>query len=144
LAARVAHDLTVPNGSQAGPDTYREAEMAVTVDEIRALASALPRSYEAIVRGRTKFRIGQIVYLAIATDGSTMGCGFPKEFREAAVHEEPEKFALPRESDMRFNWIHVNLEAIDHDEMRDLVEGAWSRCVPKYVAKDYAEAQGYV
>jgi hypothetical protein len=118
--------------------------MAVSVDEIRALASTLPRSHEAIVRGRMKFRIGQIVYLSIATDGSTMGCGFPKEFREAAVQAEPEKFSLPSESDMRFNWIHVNLDAIDHEEMRELVESAWSRCVPKYLAKVYAEAQGYV
>jgi len=117
--------------------------MAVTIDEIRALASTLPRSYEAIVRGRIKFRIGQIVYLAIAADGSTMGCGFPKEFREAAVHAEPEKFSLPSESDMRFNWIHVNLEAVDNEEMRDLVESAWSSCVPNYVAQDYAKAQGY-
>jgi hypothetical protein len=132
------------NDGQRASDAYRDAEMAVTVDEIRALASTLPRSYEAIVRGRMKFRIGQIVYLAIAADGSTMGCGFPKEFREAAMDAEPEKFSLPSESDMRFNWIHVNLEAIDYEEMRDLVESAWSRCVPKYVAKDYAEAQGYV
>jgi hypothetical protein len=119
-------------------------EMAVSVEEIRALASTLPRSYEAIVRGRMKFRIGQIVYLSIAAGGSTMGCGFPKEFREAAVQAEPEKFSLPSESDMRFNWIHVNLEAIDYEEMRELVQSAWSRCVPKYLAKEYAEAQGYV
>ena len=118
--------------------------MPVTVDEVRELAASLPRSYEAIVRGRVKFRIGQIVYLSLAADGSTMGCGFPKEFREAAVEAEPEKFSLPRQSDMRFNWIHVNLDAIDHDEMRDLVENAWSRAVPKYVAKDYAQAQGYL
>ena len=118
--------------------------MAVSVEELRALASTLPRSYEAIVRGRLKFRIGQIVYLSIAADGSTMGCGFPKEFREAAVQAEPEKFSLPGESDMRFNWIHVNLDAIDREEMRDLVESAWSSCVPKYVAKEYAQAQGYL
>jgi hypothetical protein len=118
--------------------------MAVTVDEIRELAASLPRSYEAVVRGRVKFRIGQIVYLSLAADGSTMGCGFPKEFREAAVGAEPSKFSLPSESDMRFNWIHVNLAAIDHDEMRDLVEGAWSRAVPTYVAKEYATAQGYL
>jgi hypothetical protein len=118
--------------------------MAVTVDEIRELAASLPRSYEAIVRGRVKFRIGQIVYLSLAPDGSTMGCGFPKEFREAAVETEPEKFALPSQSDLRFNWIHVNLDAIDYDEMRDLVENAWSACVPKFVAKKYAEAQGYL
>jgi hypothetical protein len=115
----------------------------VTVDEIRELAGSLPRSYEAVVRGRVKFRIGQIVYLALAADGSRMGCGFPKEFRQAAVDAEPEKFALPSESDMRFNWIHVNLEAIDADEMRDLVEEAWSRAVPGYVGHEHALAQGY-
>ena len=116
--------------------------MPVTVDEVRALAASLPRSYEAHVRGRVKFRIGQIVYLSLAPDGSTMGCGFPKEFREAAVAAEPEKFALPSEFDMRFNWIHVSLAAIDPDEMRDLVEDAWARAVPRYVAEEYAVAQG--
>jgi hypothetical protein len=110
----------------------------VTPDEIRELAATLPRSYEVFVRGRVKFRIGQIVYLSLAPDGSTMGCGFPKEFRTAAVESEPDKFALPSESDMRFNWIHVNLGAIDADEMRDLVEDAWARAVPKYVAEEYA------
>ena len=117
--------------------------MAVAVDEIRALASSLPRSYEVLVRGRVKFRIGQIVYLSLAPDGSTMGCGFPKEFRTAAVEAEPHKFALPSESDMRFNWIHVSLAGIDAEEMRDLVEDAWARAVPKYVAEEYAARAGY-
>ena len=118
--------------------------MPVTIDEVRALASTLPRAYEAYVRGYIKFRIGQIVWLSLAPDGSTMGCGFPKEFRQAAVDAEPHKFALPSQSDMRFNWIHVRMAAIDAEEMRDLVEDAWARCVPKYVAEEYAAAQGYV
>lgn len=118
--------------------------MAVTPDDVRELAGSLPRSYEAFVRGQVKFRIGQIVWLALSSDGSRMGCGFPKEFREAAVDAEPRKFALPSESDMRFNWIHVNLDAIDYEEMQDLIENAWSNCVPKYVARAYAEAQGYL
>ena len=119
------------------------SELAVTPDQIRELAGSLPRSREAFVRGRVKFRIGQIVYLSLSEDGSTMGCGFPKEFREAAVAGEPHKFALPSASDMRFNWIHVNLAAIDAEEMRDLVEDAWARCVPRYVAEEYAADQGY-
>jgi hypothetical protein len=115
-----------------------------TADQVRELAASLPRSYEVFVHGRVKFRIGQIVYLSLAPDGSTMGCGFPKEFRQAAIEAEPEKFSLPRESDLRLNWIHVTLEAIDYGEMRDLVESAWSSCVPKFVAREYAEAQGYL
>ena len=115
----------------------------VTVDEVRALAAELPRSYEATVRGRLKLRVGRIVYAAFSRDGTTMGCGFPKEWRQTAVESEPDKFSLPSEGDMRYQWIHVNLEAIDADEMRDLVENAWAMCVPKGVYEEYAAAMGY-
>jgi hypothetical protein len=115
----------------------------VTTDEIRAVAQTLPRSYEVLVRGQIKFRVGQIVWLALSKDGELMGCGFPKEMRHAAVEAEPDKFQLPSENDMRFNWIDVRLDAIDANEMRDLVEEAWSRTVPLYVAKEYGRTRGY-
>jgi hypothetical protein len=109
----------------------------VTIDEVRAVASTLPRSSEGLVRGRVKFRIGRIVYLSLSRDGSTMGFAFPKEFREALVESEPEKFALPSGSDLRYHWVHVALAAIDAEEMRELVEDAWAFCVPKRVAEEY-------
>ena len=115
----------------------------VTIDEICAFARTLPRSSQALVRGRVKFRIGRIVYLAFSRDGSTMGFAFPKQFREALVEAEPEKFSLPTQSDMRYHWVHVDLAAIDEDEMRELVEDAWAFVVPKTVAAEYAAAQGY-
>ena len=110
----------------------------VTVDEVRAFARTLPRSSEAFVRGRVKFRIGRIVYLSFSKDGSTMGFAFPKEWREALVESEPDKFSLPSEFDMRYHWAHVRLAAIDADEMRELVEDAWAFCVPKRVVDEYA------
>jgi hypothetical protein len=116
----------------------------VSADEIRAVAEALPRSYEVFVRGQIKFRVGQIVWLALSKDGERMGCGFPKEMRQAAVDAEPHKFELPSAGDMRFNWIHVRLDAIDADEMRDLVEEAWSRSVPLHVAEEYGRMRGYL
>jgi hypothetical protein len=115
----------------------------VTLDEIRAFARTLPRSTEALVRGRVKFRIGRIVYLSLAHDGSTMGFAFPKEWRDALVESEPEKFSLPGESDLRYHWVHVSLAAIEADEMRDLVEDAWAFTAPKRVAEEYAASQGY-
>jgi hypothetical protein len=110
----------------------------VTIDDVRQLAITLPRSTEAFVRGRVKFRVGRIVYLAFSRDEQTMGFGFPKEWREALVEAEPEKFSLPSASDMRYHWAHVRLAAIDAEEMRDLVEGAWAMVVPKGVAAEYA------
>jgi hypothetical protein len=116
----------------------------VTVDDVRALASTLPRSYEAFVRGRVKFRVGRIVYLAFSRDGAVMGFGFPKEWRNALVESEPEKFSLPSLGDMRYHWVHVRLAAIDAEEMRDLVENAWAMAAPKGVVDEYAAAQGYL
>jgi hypothetical protein len=115
----------------------------VDVEDARAVAAGLPRSYEAYVHGRLKFRVGRIVYASFSRDGAVMGCGFPKEWRQAAVDEEPEKFSLPSEHDMRYQWIHVKLEAIEADELRDLVENAWAMCVPKSVYEEYAAAMGY-
>jgi hypothetical protein len=114
------------------------------MDEACALARTLPRSTEALVRGRVKFRIGQIVYLAFSRDGETMGFAFPKAWREALVESEPEKFSLPGESDMRYHWVHVDLAAVDVKELRELVEDAWAFVVPKRVAEEYAAAQGYI
>jgi hypothetical protein len=115
----------------------------VTIEEVREFASTLPRSSEGLVRGQVKFRIGRIVYLSISRDGSTMGFAFPKEWRNALVESEPEKFSLPSEHDMRYHWVDVTLDVIDADEMRELVEDAWAFCVPKRVADEYAAAQGY-
>ena len=68
----------------------------VTIDDVRALASTLERSYEAVVRDRVKFRVGRIVYLAFSRDDTLMGFAFPKEEREALVATEPHKFMLPK------------------------------------------------
>ena len=113
----------------------------VTMDDVRALAVTLPRSREVLVRGGLKFRLGRIVYLSFWPDGETMGFGRPKEWRDALVEAEPEKFSLPDESDLRFHWAHGRLAAIAGDEMRDLVEGAWAMVVPKRLAAAYAAAR---
>ena len=111
----------------------------VTVEDVRAYALTLPRAYEAFVRGRVKFRVGRIVFVDFSRDETVMGFGFPKEWRQALVENEPEKFMLPSESDMRFHWACVRLEAIDDEEMRELVLNAWAMVVPKRVSEPYAE-----
>jgi hypothetical protein len=71
-----------------------------------------------------KFNVGRIVYVALSRDERTMGCGFPKEEREAAVAAEPHKFSLPGTGDLRYRWIHVDLAAIDEAELEELVTDA--------------------
>jgi hypothetical protein len=108
--------------------------MGVTIDDARAIAATLPRSYEALVRDRVKFRVGRLVYAAFSDDDTIMGFGFPRDEREALVASEPDKFLMPRPSDMRYQWVRVRLDAIDVEELRELLIDAWRMCVPKKVA----------
>jgi hypothetical protein len=109
------------------------------MDAAREVALSLPRSYEARVGGRVKFRVGRIVYLAFSADGALMGFAFPKEMREALIRSHPQKFVLPRSSDLRYNWVRVRLTAIDDTEMQALVVDAWAMVVPKGVAAAHLE-----
>ncbi len=112
----------------------------VTVEHVRAFASGLPRTTEALVGDRVKFRVGRIVYLAFSPDETLMGFAFPKEEREALVRSEPEKFLMPERSDLRYRWVVVRLEAIDEVEMREIVLDAWRMVVPNRVAAEHEAA----
>src|SRR3954451_24763083 len=102
----------------------------VTVDDVRACLADLPRSYEVVVRGRIKFRVGQIVYEAFSKDETLMGFAFPKEERKMLVETYPEKFQYPRESDMRFNWVVARMDRVGKREIEEFVFDAWRMVVP--------------
>ena len=130
------HKAEVAAAFRRSADRLQGGSM-VTIEDVRSLARTLPRSTEALVRDRVKFRVGQIVYLAFSRDELVMGFAFPKEEREALVSSEPEKFMMPDASDLRFNWVLVLLAAIDEAEMREIVIDAWRIVVPKRVAAEY-------
>ena len=109
----------------------------VTIEDVRQVALALPRTTEGVVRDSVRFRVGRIVYLGFSPDDRFMGFAFPKHERDALVASEPAKFRLPRTSDLRYNWVVVRLEAIDQAEMREIVVDAWRMVVPKRVAADH-------
>lgn len=110
--------------------------MAV-IDDVRPLGGELERSYEVFVRGRLKFRVGQLVYVAFSLDERVMGFAFPREERAALVAGEPHLFMLPAPSDLRFNWVHADLAALDATEARELVVDAWRMVVPRKLSRAY-------
>ena len=101
----------------------------------------LPRTTEGVVRGRVRFRVGRIVYVAFSADETVMGFAFPREWRVALVESEPEKFMLPTGGDLRYNWVCGRMDAIAPGEMRELVLDAWAMVVPKRVIAEYVERE---
>ena len=102
-----------------------------TADDVRRVAKDLPRSYEVQVRGRWKFRVGQIVYVSFSKDEREMGFGFPKAERDGLIASDPETFFLPGTADLRFQWVCAHLPRLGDEEMRELVVDAWRLCTPK-------------
>lgn len=110
--------------------------MAV-IEDVLALGAELERSSHAYLHNRVKFRVGQMVYVAFSVDESVMGFAFPKEERAALVAGNPRKFQMPSDSDLRFNWVHADLAALDAAEARELVVDAWRMVVPAKVSRAY-------
>ncbi len=108
-----------------------------TIDDVLALGTELERSYPVYVRGRLKFRVKQIVYVAFSLDEGSLGFAFPKEERAALIDAEPQKFRLPVPSELRFNWVEADLARLDPVEAREFVVEAWRMVVPKKVAHAY-------
>ena len=110
--------------------------MAV-IDDVLHLGAELERSYQVVVRGRMKFRVGQLVYVAFSLDETEMGFAFPKDERAALVGGDPVKFRMPSESDMRFHWVESDLAALEPGEAREFVVDAWRMVVPQKVSRAY-------
>jgi hypothetical protein len=108
-----------------------------TIEDVLTLGADLERSYQVYVRGRLKFRVHQLVYVAFSLDESEMEFAFPKEERAALVAGEPDTFHLPSTSDLRFNWVHADLAALEGAEARELVVDAWRMVVPQKLSRAY-------
>ena len=123
-----------PVGSPLAAAQHGIVADMVTIDDVRRVALSLPRTEEHVTQGRIKLRVGRIVYIAFSRDETTMGFAFPKEWRAALIDGEPGKFHMPEPADVRYNWVCVQMAAIDRTEMRKLVTEAWRMVVPKSVA----------
>ena len=113
-----------------------------TLDDVRRIALALPRTTEHLIRDHVKFRVGRLVYASVSPDEERMGFGFPREERAALVASRPEVFMMPLRSDERYNWVRARLPVLDPGELRELLTDAWCMVVPKKVAAGYLESRG--
>jgi hypothetical protein len=120
-----------------GVDSSTYDREMVTIEDVRRFAMTLPRTTEAFVGGRVKFRVSRFVYLSFSHDESVMGFAFPKDERDWLIGGTPDKFMQPHRSDLRYNWVLVKMAAIDETEMQELVLDAWRMVVPKSVAAAY-------
>ena len=112
------------------------------MDDVRAIAMSLPRTFEHLIRDHVKFRVGRIVYASVSPDEERLGFGFPRDERAALVASRPETFMMPLPSDERYRWVRARLAALDVDELRELLIDAWCMVMPKTIAASWLKSQG--
>jgi hypothetical protein len=106
----------------------------VVADDIRRIVAQLPRAYEVVVGDRVKWRVGRLVFASLSRDETLLGFAYPREEREALVASDPVTFLMPLDSDLRYHWVRARMAELDADELRELIESAWTMAVPKSVA----------
>jgi hypothetical protein len=118
---------------------------AVTIDELRAFCESLPGTHEketwgdAEHAGDVTFRVKDRIYVMTGPDGrggasirttidqqAELLDTFPGVFRSAPYVG-------------RFGWVVAELDGVDDELLRGIIEGAWRRTAPKAVVKAYDE-----
>ena len=54
----------------------------------------------------------------------------------AALVAADERYLMPGQSDLRFNWVTCRIGLLDVEEMEERVTEAWGMCVPAFLVRE--------
>jgi hypothetical protein len=124
-----------------------------TWDDVRRLALSLPESEERESRGLAQWRVGDRLFVwerpLRAPDLRALGDQAPEGpilgarvehlvAKEALLADNPDVYFTTPHFD-GYPAVLVRLDAIDHEELEELVVEAWLCRAPKQLARRYAE-----
>jgi hypothetical protein len=96
----------------------------MSIDEVRALALALPGSAESPHFERTSFRVGGKIFATAPPDGQSMNIFVDELDARAAIDVDPAAFEEVRWG-KRMVGVRVNLASADPAQVKELMELAW-------------------
>jgi hypothetical protein len=113
----------------------------MTGDELRQMALALPEVTEKLTwEVEVTFRIRDRVFIFMGQDGGAASIKASLEAQQALVASEPETYSVSAYVG-RYGWTTVQLERVDPEDLRELVEEAWRRTAPKKLVAHYDAGQ---
>jgi hypothetical protein len=114
----------------------------MTLDELRALCMSLPGTHEketwgdAEHAGDVTFRVREKIYVMTGPQGGSASIRTTIDQQAELMDTFPGVFrAAPYVG--RFGWVVVDLDAVDPELLRGIVEGAWRRTAPKATVAAY-------
>lgn len=105
----------------------------MTVEELRAVALALPQAEERETWGEITFRVRDKIYVICGSDGERASVRTSLEEQAALTGSMPDVFSIAPYTG-RYGWTAVRLASVDAAMMEELVTDAWRRTAPKRLA----------
>jgi hypothetical protein len=110
----------------------------MSIDELRAFCLALPGTHENLTwgdaehEGTVSFRVRDRIYFMTSPRGDGASIRTTIEQQADLMDAFPGAFASAAYVG-RFGWVSVDIDAVDADILRGVIEGAWRRTAPKAV-----------
>jgi len=106
--------------------------VGTTFETVREIAAGLPEVTEGLSFDTPSLKVRKKGLAWLRHDG-VLVLRLPVEHREALIHTEPDKYFLEPHY-LNYPSVLVRLEAVDRDELADLMEDAWRAVAPKRLA----------
>ena len=109
-----------------------------TEEELRSLALSLPGTEEREAWNQPTFRVGGKIFAWLGKPRRPAGIRVSQDEREELLAADPDKFfMLPQ--DARGPWMRLRLEAIDADELLEVLTDAWRGIAPKRLLAEHQD-----
>ena len=104
--------------------------MAMTFDDVLALASTLPGVEESTSYGTRAIKVKGKLMARLKEDGTTLVLAMDHVNRGLLLRDQPQIFFLT-DHYRDYPWVLVRLSAVKRPQMRELVGDAWERVASK-------------
>jgi predicted DNA-binding protein (MmcQ/YjbR family) len=117
----------------------------MTIDELRAFCLSLPGAHEqetwgdAEHAGDVTFRVKGKIFVITGQAGGSASIRTSLEQQAELLDTFPGTFRKAAYVG-RFGWVVADLDAVDDELLRGIIEGAWRRTAPKALAAQHERA----
>src|SRR5690348_5924415 len=106
----------------------------MTYDDVREIALALPAVDEGTSYGTAALKVKGKLFVRLKEDGETIVHRTDELERSYLMQSHPKIFYIT-DHYRDYPWVLVRLKAVRRPMLKELVQGAWQRVVPKSLRK---------
>jgi hypothetical protein len=102
----------------------------MTYDDVRKIALKFPLVEEGTSYGTAALKVKKKLFVRLREDGDSLVIGMPFEQRDALMAEDPETYYIT-DHYLKYEYVLVRLSKVSGEALRDLLNGAYRRALPK-------------